>query len=106
MKNKEYLLSVTELKKILKQQTKEDLIGLLTECYKSNDKIKEFISARYAGKDIVKQLYEVYREKIHNSFFPSRGDALKLSEAKKAITDFKKLCSDDRLILNLMLSSI
>jgi hypothetical protein len=96
-------LSVTELKKVLKQQTKEELISLLTECYKSNDKIKEFISARYAGKDTVKQLYEVYKEKIHNSFFPVRGDTLKLAEARKAITGFKKLCSDDKLILDLML---
>lgn len=104
MKNKDYLLSVTELKKVLKQQTKEELISLLTECYKSNDKIKEFISARYAGKDTVKQLYEVYRRKIHDVFFPERMKAtLKLSEAKKAITDFKKLCSDDKLILDLML---
>lgn len=103
MKSKDYLLSITELKKILKQQTNAELIGLLTECYKSNDKIKELISARYTGESTVKQLLEVYKEKIQNSFFPVRGDALKLSDAKKAITDFKKLCSDDKLILDLML---
>lgn len=104
MKNTDYLLSVTELKNVLKQMTKEDLVSLLTECYKSNDKIKEFISARYAGENTIKQLFEVYKEKIHDVFFPERMKAaFKLSDAKKAITDFKKICSDEKLVLDLML---
>lgn len=104
MKNKDYLLSVNELKNILKQQTKEELISLLTECYKSNDKIKEFISARYAGKETVEQLFKVYKEKIHDVFFPERMKAtFKLSDAKKAITDFKKICSDEKMVIDLML---
>lgn len=72
IKNKDYLLSMTELKKILKQQTKEDLVSLLAECYKNNDKIKELISAKYAGNDAVKQILEDYKIKIQNVFFPDR----------------------------------
>jgi len=104
MKNKDYLLSMTELKNILKQQTKEDLVNLLAECYKNNDKIKELISAKYAGNDAVKQIFEDYKIKIQNVFFPDRlSGRLMLSEARKAISDFKKLCTDEKLILDLML---
>lgn len=104
MKNKDYLLSITELKDILKQQAKEELINLLAECYKSNDIIKEFISAKYAGADAIKQIFEVYKIKIQNVFSPDRlSGRLMLSEAKKAISDFKKLCNDEKFILDLML---
>lgn len=103
LKNKDYLLTVTELKKVLNQNTKEELISLLSECYKSNDTVKEFISARYAGENTINKICELYKEKIYNSFFPTRGYSFKLSEARKAITDFKKLCSDEKLILDLML---
>lgn len=104
MKNKDYLLNITELKNILKQQTKEDLVGLLAECYKNNDMIKELISAKYAGNDAVKQIFEDCKIKIQNVFFPDRlSGRLMLSEAWKAINDFKKLCNVEELILDLML---
>jgi len=104
MKNKDYLLNITELKSILNQQTKENLVGLLTECYKNNEKIKELISAKYAGNDAVKQILEDYKIKIQNVFFPDRlSGKLMLSEARKAIHNFKKLCNDEELILDLML---
>lgn len=104
MKNKDYLLNITELKNVLKQQSKEDLVNLLTECYKNNDKIKELISAKYAGNDTVMQIFEDYKTKIQSVFFPDRlSGRLMLSETKKAISDFKKLCTDEKLILDLML---
>ena len=104
VKNKDYLLSINELKNILKQQTKEELVSLLTECYKSNDKMKELVSAKYAGVETVIQLFEVYKKKIHDVFFPERmKETFKLSDAKKVITDFKKICSDEKMALDLML---
>lgn len=104
MKNKDYLLSITELKDVLKQQTKEDLINLLAECYKNNNMIKEFISAKYAGADAINQIFEINKIRIANVFFPDRlSGKLMLSEARKAIGDFKKLCKDEKRILDLML---
>ena len=104
MKNKDYFLKITELKNILRQQTKEDLVSLLTQCYKSNDMVKELITAKYGGNNAVKQIFEDYKIKIQNVFFPDRlSGKLMLSEARKAISDFKKLCNDEELILNLML---
>jgi hypothetical protein len=104
MKKKDYLLSMTELKNILKQQTKENLVSMVAECYKNSDKIKELISVKYAGNDAVKQIFEGYKIKIQDVFFPDKlSGRLMLSEARKAISDFKKLCNDEELILDLML---
>lgn len=104
MKNKDHLLNINELMNILKHQTKEDLVSMLIECYKNNDMIKELISVKYAGNNAIKQIFEDCKIKIQNTFFPDRlSGRLMLSEARKAISDFKKLCNDKKLILDLML---
>jgi hypothetical protein len=45
---------------------------------------------------MTEELYRKSKYKIEHEFFPERGfGKLKLSQAKKAITDFKKLSNDD-----------
>ena len=104
MKKKEYLLSVAEFKNILKQQSRETLMDLLIESYKATPQLKEYITAKYAGQDTMKQIFETYKNKVHDVFFPENMNAqFKIGEARKAVNDFKKLCTDEKLTIDLML---
>ena len=104
MKKKEYLLSVAEFKNILKQQSQEKLMNLLIESYKAIPQLKEYITAKYAGQDTMKQIFETYKSKVYDVFFPGNMNAqFKIGEARKAVNDFKKLCTDEKLAIDLML---
>lgn len=104
LKNKEYLLSVSEMKNILKNQSKEELIKLVIDSYKAIPQLKEYITVKYANQDAIEQIAEVYKDKIYNVFFPKNMSAqFKISNAKKAISDFKKLCSDQKYVIDVML---
>lgn len=104
MKKNENLLSVTEVKKILKEESKETLIELLMDSYKAIPTMKEYLTIKYGSQDNIEQLFESYKSKINEVFFPRnmRGQ-LKLGDAKKAVTDFKKVCSEEKFVLDLML---
>ena len=104
MKKNEYLLSVAEFKNILKKQSRETLMDLLIENYKAIPQLKEYITAKYAGQDTMKQIFETYKNKVHDVFFPGNMNAqFKIGEARKAVNDFKKLCTDEKLAIDLML---
>lgn len=104
LKKSDYQLSTTEVKNILKNQSKEELVKLIIDSYKVIPQLKEYITARYADKDTIEQIAEVYKNKIYNVFFPkSMRTQFKISNAKKVISDFKKLCSDKKIVIDLML---
>ena len=104
MKKDEHLLSITEFKNILKQQSREALIDFLVDCYKVNLQVKEYITARYAGQDTMKQIFENYKNKVYDVFFPYNMRAqFKIGEARKAVNEFKKICTDQRLVIDVML---
>ena len=50
------------------------------------------------------EILEKYKQKVEHEFFPKRGfGRLNLREAKKAISDFKKICPDKSLGIDIML---
>ena len=104
MKKTEHLLSVTEVKNIFKQESKEALMNLLIDSYKTIPQLKEYITIKYANQDAIDLVFETYKNKIHDVFFPKSMRAqFKIGEAKKAVNDFKKLCPDEKLLVDLML---
>lgn len=104
MKKNEYLLSVTELKNILKKQSREEIIELLMDSYKVSEEVKEYITVKYGDQDTIEQVFETYKNKIRDVFFPKSMSAqFKIVEAKKIVNHFKKLCSDEKLLIDLML---
>ncbi|HEY5583179.1 MAG TPA: DUF6155 family protein [Ruminiclostridium sp.] len=104
MKKNEYLLRLTEFKNIIKQQSREALMDLLTDSYKAIPQLKEYITAKYAGQDTMKQIFETYKNKVHDVFFPENMKAqFKIGEARKAVSDFKKLCTDEIFVIDMML---
>ncbi len=90
MKKTEHLLSVTEVKNILKQESKETLIDLFIDSYKTIPQLKEYITIKYANQDAVDQVFETYKNKIRDVFFPKSMRAqFKIGEAKKLLMILK-----------------
>jgi len=101
---KSKLITVTQLKKELKELSKEELITLISELSKSSSQAKEFLSIRFASPESEKEIQEQYKQKIEHEFYPKRGyGRLNLRVAKKAISDFKKVSSNKVLEIDLML---
>lgn len=94
-------MGITELKTKLNKLDKDMLIDLVTDLYKKNKSVKEFLDF-YVNPD-AKELFNKYRDKVYEAFYPKRGDRLRLAEGKKAISEFKKLGTSKELLADLML---
>ncbi|WP_336784690.1 DUF6155 family protein [Paenibacillus sp. MMO-177] len=97
-------ITLPQLKKQLKSYKQEELISIILDCYKSSADVKNYIHMLLEPEGTEEQLYEETKKKIRNQFYPDRGQPkLKLAEAKKAITEFGKLSSNEARLLDLMI---
>jgi hypothetical protein len=94
-------MGLADIKKELKKLENDKLIDLLTDLYKKNKSVKEYLD--FFASPNEKELFLKYKEKVFEAFYPRRGDIFKLSEGKKAISDFKKLETSKELLADLML---
>lgn len=80
------------------------MIQLISELYKLNKDVQEYLSAKFIGEEAVLDLFEKTKKIIKDEFFPERGDEkLRLSVAKNAISNFKKVSGDELKTIDLML---
>ena len=101
---KEKLISITLLKKVLQDLSQAELISLITETAQSCPQAKEFLTVKFAAKENIAEVLQNYKDKVEHEFFPKRGlGRLNLREARKAISDFKKICQDKAMIVDIML---
>lgn len=97
-------LTVPEIKKALKTYEKDALISILLDCYKQSKDVKNYMHVLLNPEGGIEELYQKSKEQILNEFFPNRGDAkMRLSVAKKAVTEFKKLSNDELRTIDLMI---
>jgi len=94
-------MGLSEVKKELKKLDKEKLVDLLSDLYKKNKSVKEYLDFYVNPNE--KELFLKYKDKVYEAFYPKRGDRFKLSDGKKAISDFKKLETSKELLSDLML---
>ena len=94
-------MGLTDIKKELKKLDKDKLIGLVADLYKKNKSVKEFFDF-YVNPD-ERELYNKYKDKVFDAFYPRRGFNYKLKDGKQAISDFKKLGTSADLLADLML---
>lgn len=94
-------MGLTDLKKELKKLDKDKLIDLVADLYKKNKFVKEFFDF-YVNPD-EKEMFNKYRDKVFEAFYPKRGDNYKLKDGKQAISDFKKLGTSADSLADLML---
>jgi len=69
--------------------------------YKKNKSVKEYFDF-YVNPD-ERMLFNKYRIKVYEAFYPKRGDDCKLKDGKQAISDFRKLQPSAELLADLML---
>ncbi len=91
----------TDIKKELRKLDKEKLVELVVDLYKKNKSVKEFLDFYVNPNE--KELFLKYKDKVYEAFYPKRGYRFKLSDGKKAISDFKKLEASKELLSELML---
>ncbi|MCA6432179.1 MAG: hypothetical protein IM574_01110, partial [Cytophagales bacterium] len=94
-------MGLTDIKKELKKLDKDKLIDLVADLYKKNKSVKEFFDF-YVNPD-ERELFNKYRDKVFEAFYPKRGYNYKLKDGKQAISDFKKLGTSSDLLADLML---
>lgn len=97
-------LTLPQLKKELKTYEPDALISIIIDNYKSSPDVKKYIHMLLDPESTENQLFDEAKKKILHQFYPERGDAkLKLGEAKKAITEFDKLCNNQVKTIELMI---
>jgi len=94
-------MGLTDIKKELKKLDKDKLIDLIADLYKKNKSVKEFFDFYIEPNEI--ELFNKYRERVFNAFYPKRGFNYNLKDGKTAISDFKKLGPSSELLADLML---
>jgi hypothetical protein len=94
-------MGLTDIKKELRKLDKEKLVDLIADLYKKNKSVKELLDFYVNPNE--KELFLKYKDKVYEAFYPKRGDRFKLSDGKKAISDFKKLEASKELLSELML---
>lgn len=94
-------MGLANLKNELKTFEKPQLINLIADLYKANKSVREYLDF-FVNPD-EKALFEKYRQKVVEAFYPKRGLTLKLKDGKQAIRDFRKNGPSAELIADLML---
>jgi len=94
-------MGMDELKVELDGLDKRHLIGLILEIYRKNKNIQRFLDYYFKPEEL--KLFEEYKNRVKEGFFPRRGYDLKLSLARKAINDFKKYEPSKELLADLIL---
>ena len=90
------------LKKTLNAFTKEQLIKHIIQLDKKYKSVQEYHDV-FVNNDI-DGILEKYKKQIENEFYPVRGlPKMRLSVARKAITEGKKLGLPDEALVDLML---
>lgn len=94
-------MGLIDIKKELKKLDKDKLVDLVADLYKKNKSVKEFFDFYINPNE--RALFDKYRDKVFEAFYPKRGFGFKLKDGKQAISDFKKLGTSLDLLADLML---
>jgi len=94
--------SITELKKELEQKNQKELINEIIAICKKFPQVKEYYQAQYSDSI---DLLEKHKEIIEKEFVDGQTRGLpkaRLSVAKKAVQDFKKINDEPALLAEIM----
>ena len=84
-------------------RTQQEMVNEVTELFQMIKEVKQFYTMKLDTQG-AQQVLETYKNIITHEFFPSRGlGKARLSVAKKAISDFKKLSDSPMCNADIML---
>ena len=86
------ILTITELKRRLKELPREEVVGLLVDTLKMNKDAQAFVSVKLQGEIAILGLVKEYKEKILKEFYPDRGDPkMRVAKVREVISDLDKI---------------
>jgi hypothetical protein len=94
-------LTWKDIKSELKELTPDDFLGVLADLYDLDEDNRRFLHARYARSD---ESLKSYKDIIRKAVCPTldKGQDLKLSAGRKAISDYRKAVGHPKDMLELM----
>jgi len=96
------LITDAQIKKAIKDCERDECAEIILEIARSCPQAREFLTFKFTGDN--NSILEEYKKKVRYEFYPPRGyGRLNLREAKKAISDFKKICLDKSMAIEIML---
>ena len=96
-------ITLNQLKQYLKTISQEESIADITELFKRFPSVKEYYQIKLYPQAEAEVLTK-YKKIIEDEFFPSRGfGKARLSIAKKAISDYRKVCNNEVDTIDIML---
>lgn len=99
-------ITISQLKKAVSEKSEKELVEEIVNLFKTFPQVKEYYTLAYSTEG-EEQVLEKYKTIITNEFFPNRGyGKARLSVAKKAISDFKKISGKPHFITDIMLHYI
>jgi hypothetical protein len=102
--DKKNQIPIKELRDKLEELSHDELTLIIINISKTCPQARDFLTIKLSGQESINKAFENYKQIIKNEFYPKRGiGKLKLSVAKKAIADFKKVSKDNLMIIDLML---
>jgi len=101
---KDKLITITQIKKSLQDFTQNECVNLISDIVQACPQAREFLTVKLSSFESTNEILENYKQKVEYEFFPKRGfGRLNLREAKKAISDFRKICKDKAMGIDIML---
>lgn len=99
-------MTIKKLKEYLHKQDQLEILDEILSLYKTFSVIKEYYDARLEPS-APHEIAQKYKKILEEQFCPKKGfPQLKYSVARKAISDFKKVCTDYLSILDLQLTYV
>lgn len=101
---KDKLITITQIKKSLQDFTRDEFVELITDIAQTCPQAREFLTVKLSSRENANEVLKKYKQKVESEFFPKRGfGGLNLREAKKAISDFRRICKDKAMGIDIML---
>jgi len=99
-------MTVAGLKKKLDDKSKQELVQEISELYKKFPDVRSYYQAQYGDIEVVLEKYKDIIKKDFVDGYMKSVPKYRLSVARKAIRDFKKLSSDPCLLVDIMLTFV
>ena len=99
-------MSYRKFKEYIETKNEESLRNELITLYKTFEAVEEYYETRLATKKL-DEIAQKYKAVLEKQFYPSKGfPKLRYSVARKAISDFKKVCSNPFAIVDMQLTYV
>jgi hypothetical protein len=99
-----------EIKKRLKEKSDRELLSIISSCYKASDEVKFYLTSIVADDDDANEILIELKERLSQAFLATAksGQPLgpNLKEARKIISDVKKLTNKPETIINFVLDYV